>query len=200
MRPFDLVYASILLGGFYGIKIFMESAIGKVPDRLHDLQLKEVEHENSLNLEDHRASNSRNLQVESFFREVSGLKLEEILGEWTSMLTDAKRFALKTPEEINDMIKRLLLYGSEESIRRGAIFQQYNYTTMVKHSERTKDYDPAVLVYLVAYLIQQLKKDFTGYEIDPDDIIKMKITDYETPSNKKRFKNGQKEAKKLLGL
>ncbi|MDK2940971.1 MAG: hypothetical protein PWP56_484 [Acetobacterium sp.] len=63
-----------------------------------------------------------------------------------------------------------------------------------------EDLDNFVWYYLIAYVVVQLKNDFTGHEINPTDIIKLRLKDYENEDTQKKVEQGQKRAKKLLGI
>ena len=43
-----------------------------------------------------------------------------------------------------------------------------------------------------------MKQDFTGYEVDPEVLLRMKITDIDSEINKERFKLAKENASKII--
>ncbi|HFC9129798.1 TPA: hypothetical protein QFV07_002586 [Enterococcus faecium] len=43
-----------------------------------------------------------------------------------------------------------------------------------------------------------MKKDFTGYEVDPEILLKMKITDIDSEKNKEIFRIAKENANKII--
>lgn len=86
----------------------------------------------------------------------------------------------KSIKFIKEVTNDTIAYGSKETIRRLAVFQNYNF----KHStsrETSDNPDESTFVgmYIVSYVISSLKKDFTGEGINPEDLLKIKLTDYD---------------------
>ena len=55
-----------------------------------------------------------------------------------------------------------------------------------------------MLMFYIAYLISSLKKDFTGYNIDPIEILLIKINDIDSHKNKPLFEQAEKNVRKEL--
>lgn len=53
-------------------------------------------------------------------------------------------------------------------------------------------------MFYVASLISSLKKDFTGYRIEPLEILRLKINDIDSNKNKPLFDQAGKEVQKEL--
>lgn len=43
-----------------------------------------------------------------------------------------------------------------------------------------------------------MKQDFTGYEVDPEVLLKMKINDIDSKENKEKFKIAKENANKII--
>ena len=74
--------------------------------------------------EKYKSKNSQQLQVESYFRQISGSKQEEILSKWTSFLTDmenaTKKYSIKNEKStklFRELIHDTIMYGSDRTIR-----------------------------------------------------------------------------------
>ncbi|WP_338962399.1 hypothetical protein [Lactococcus garvieae] len=76
----------------------------------------------------------------------------------------------KGAQDIIAMQKNVFMYGSEKTVIILSEMMQYFYT-------REDDDEGYRAMTFVAFLICSLKYDFTGYEIDPITILKIKITD-----------------------
>lgn len=144
--------------------------------------------------------NNRQLQVEAYFRKLSGDYLREILANWFQFLDDAdscydaqkleeylseirdregidynlgeerelKIDELKT-KWIGSLVKQTILYASDDSIRLMSNLQQYIYTT--------EETDYHIHLAYVCIIISSLKKDFSGFKVDPMWIMESKIND-----------------------
>lgn len=140
-----------------------------------------------------KSENSINLQREAYFREVSGQKLADILNSWTSMLSNDNTFKNNaTTNKFEKMIKECLMYGSEDTVNILSTFMQYNFT----HSK--DDNFASNCMLLLCNLICSLKHDFTGYNMEPLDLIKTKIKDLDENDNAATFTKANKFAKQLI--
>src|SRR5699024_10916640 len=136
----------------------------------------------------------RILQVESYYREISGSEIEKTFYNWTTLLTkmDESVQNIETPEgleKLRDMQTKILMYGSTKTVKIHTLMMQHNYrlTENKNLSPKEQSYiSKKTLVYFSA-VIASLKEDFTGYKIDIDDILKITITDYNAPKNKELF-------------
>lgn len=84
--------------------------------------------------------------------------------------------------------------GSPRTVYIGSLFQQYNY----KRPSTSKEFTSFELLYLGASLVASMKKDFTGYEVDPEILLKMKITDIDSEKNKEIFRIAKENANKII--
>lgn len=70
----------------------------------------------------------KKLQIDNFFRQISGVKIEETFDHWSNLLMNTEEFSKSTTvEAMNDMLKKIVMYGSEETVKIASLFQQYNY-------------------------------------------------------------------------
>lgn len=126
--------------------------------------------------ESYRQKENRKLQIESYFRQVSGSKQEEVLSKWTNFLSDmentVEKYTDKNPESqklFRELIHDTLMYGSDETIKLIGNFKN--------GIGKTED-DQKSVVYMAA-IICSLRKDFTGYDSNPLDLLKITILDYD---------------------
>lgn len=144
-------------------------------------------------LEDIKNKNARQLQVESYFKEIGGQEQLKILLEWSNMLVDLEYFKDKYTDEktdnVNNLIRDTLIYGSDKTVRLLSLYMQNAY---LPDSEQ-KNYDQVVNT---ACIVSSLKEDFTGYVISPQTLLKLKITDYE--DNKQFFKDAEKRIRQKI--
>ncbi|TLQ03636.1 hypothetical protein FEZ51_08505 [Pediococcus stilesii] len=120
-------------------------------------------------LQEQKTRDSHEIQIESYFKELGGKEQKDVLNEWTEVLT-----FLKPIEDVNlltDLVHRTVLYGSSRTIKILSIMAQYSYKGMAKDGNENK-----FMIY-VAFLICSLKKDFSGQDIDPLTLLKVKIND-----------------------
>jgi len=88
------------------------------------------------NISDRREfGNTKQLQIESYFREISGDRLVKVFSEWSDMLVDTKIFTSRISDvgNLNILIKETILYGSSKTLTLVSNFQGYNYLNM-RHS------------------------------------------------------------------
>ena len=144
-------------------------------------------------LEDVKNKNARQLQVESYFKEIGGQEQLKILSEWSNMLVNLEYFKEKYTDEkidnVNNLIRDTLIYGSDKTVRLLSLYMQNAY---LPDSEQ-KNYDQVVNT---ACIVSSLKEDFTGYVISPQTLLKLKITDYE--DNKQFFEDAEKRIKQKI--
>lgn len=144
-----------------------------------------------------KGKNEREIQVDSFFRQVKGSEIADVLKFWSEMLLDMDN---KVKEIIEDQSKFIevqlntLMYGSENTVKILSLTMQHVYSGEQREEEEQSN----MLMYYIAYIISSLKKDFTGYSIDPLDIIKTKINDVNTDENKRKFAIANKNVVKAL--
>lgn len=115
------------------------------------------------------------LQIESYFRDISGTKLEDIFAKWTDALiteNSFNRFA-EEQENVESLIRNTIMYGSNRTVNLASLYLQFIYTSKESHES-----DLINIAYL-ASIISSLKSDFSGYYVEPQLILKIKLTDWE---------------------
>lgn len=122
---------------------------------------------------------SHQLQIESYFRDISGSKLEEIFSTWTDALISEDTFIefTRKKENVASLIKSTVMYGSNRTLSLAALLMQYIY----KHSDSNNSDDGIGLMGLamLAELISSLKSDFSGYKVLPQLILEIKYNDWD---------------------
>lgn len=123
--------------------------------------------------------NSSQLQKEAFFKEIAGAKQKEIFDRWTKRLT----YMDQDDEDMQELVHNTILFGSADTVSLLADFMQYIFTHPSKKDKHGKDIDPdsdyaAMMMAYIAVIASKLKEDFSGISIDPINIIKMKISDF----------------------
>ncbi|MBC1362356.1 hypothetical protein IA938_08590 [Listeria welshimeri] len=140
--------------------------------------------------------NAKNMQIDNFFRSISGDKLEKTFDKWSNLILDLEKFSEKTNvSEMNMMLKNVFMYGSSETVRVATLFQQFNYK--VGKKERNK-MDNWILMLLAAETICSLKFDFTGHKVDSMTLIRLKINDIEKPEVKEKAEEAMEFVKQLI--
>lgn len=115
------------------------------------------------------------LQIESYFRDISGTKLEDIFAKWTDALiteNSFNRFA-EEQENVESLIRNTIMYGSNRTVNLASLYLQFIYNSKESHES-----DLINIAYL-ASIISSLKSDFSGYNVEPQLILKIKLTDWE---------------------
>lgn len=183
-----------------GMSIFIKKLIGDIPVRIHEKNMEAIKHLHALEAEDMKHDHSKELQIENYFRQISGEKIENLFFEWTDYISKIWSADTSGFDKVK-MTSDILRFGSGETVRRLAVLLQFEFSIQDKDTtKKAEDLDNFVWYYLTAYVIVQLKNDFTGYAIDPTDIIKLRLSDYESKDTKEKFEKGQEKAKKLLGI
>lgn len=112
------------------------------------------------------------LQIESYFRDISGSKLEDLFSKWTDALISENSFAkfVENPKNVEILMRNTIMYGSNKTISVAALFMQFIYNDKTEessskdncseNSEKAEDYEHNLkgLAYL-AELISSLKLD-----------------------------------------
>ncbi|MGO1818908.1 MAG: hypothetical protein ACTH0S_04415 [Senegalia sp. (in: firmicutes)] len=186
-----VLLASIFLNGILsGIYQFFINKIGGSPLRKHEANIEEI-----------KSLKSHELQVDSYYRDISIKQVSTLIETWYQLVFDNEKLLTKNETKNLQLIKKVtndtIAYGSRETIRILAVFQNYNYEHyLLKRDDDTTNESTFVGMYLMSYLISSLKKDFTGDGIDPNDLLKIKLTDYN--KNKKLLLASHNKAKALL--
>ncbi|CAH1852505.1 hypothetical protein R078131_00491 [Convivina intestini] len=121
------------------------------------------------------------LQIDSYYRESGTSVLQEIMMEWTVLATDFDAMGKTNAKQIRQLIQKTIGYASENTIKLTSQFFQYMYLHSDDESVGTKG-----IVYL-SMIVASLKKDFTGENIEPIEILKMTLKDFS--DGKKMYKN-----------
>lgn len=118
--------------------------------------------------------NNKQLQIESYFRQISGAKQEELLLTWSALATGGGKnpYENSPGQFFRKLYHDTLVYGSDETIKYLQIFDEM----------RHEDGDGWIVAS--AFIICGLKYDFTGYKISPELVLKIAF-----PKNEKREKD-----------
>ncbi|TYS62528.1 hypothetical protein FZC76_20720 [Sutcliffiella horikoshii] len=126
--------------------------------------------------------NAKYMQISNYYRESSGKEMYKILESWTEMLflIDDPKVKKKMEDEkhIKSLVNNTYLYSSTETCRRLAEYQQYNYTKLNNSKNNYIE-----IIVLVSGIIASLKHDFTGEWVSIEEILKIKITDFNVHKN-----------------
>lgn len=108
------------------------------------------------------------LQIDNFYRSAGNAVMQDILSEWTKIMSDLNYVnELVKNDGMNELIRKTMLYGSADSLKIVSRYTQYAFSQQVDDG----------YVY-IAMIVSALKKDFTGEDVDPLVLIQIKITDY----------------------
>ncbi|MHC5278929.1 hypothetical protein ACYRFT_01490 [Listeria kieliensis] len=142
-------------------------------------------------MEKFRRENEKDIQREAFFRQLKGDDLADSFSQWVSAIIELDSFTNKMNGKdgeklLYDMQKKALMYGSEQTVIVLSVMFQHMYQSnaienrMVPNigKNNKKEQNGSMLMVFISYLIANLKFDFTGYRIDPLDVLKLKIRDY----------------------
>lgn len=131
-------------------------------------------------LKDNRSfQNSHDLQVEAYFRQVGNEETKKLLDDWISLIVKINDD--HNAKKITELTQRTILLGSSRTVKIMANMMQFNYKN--SQNNQNEDFSFAFMIY-IAMIISSLKQDFTGYKIDPLDIIRMKVNDYDKYKDK----------------
>ena len=122
-----------------------------------------------LMLETKKSQDTSHLQQEAYFREISNEDMSDLIDNWLGMLTDPEKSSKELDSKMKDMIRDVMKYGSERTVNLFSNYMQCNY------QQKLEDID---VITWIACIISSLKFDFSGYKVDPMDLIKIKINDY----------------------
>lgn len=172
-----------------GIVVFWQS-VKAIPTTIAD-KLKQ----------DREYDRQRELQVDSFFRETGNTSLQDVMHQWTRYVTDLEHLGKigteKGQSEMTELVQKTIGYGSVKTINLLAELFQQIYQKPIKEDAVDASKSGLRLWVLMAMIVASLKKDFTGIEIDPLAIIKIKSNDYQ--DNRKFFEGVKKEIEKKVG-
>ena len=138
---------------------------------------------------------NHDLQIESYFRQASNEDLQAILNRWTSFITNMEKAAQEMSSEdgTDEYVKlehKTIMYGSPRTVHAVAAMQHFEY-----REDKNKP-DPYKLMMYMATIACSLKRDFTGYEVNPVSLLEIKISDFDEYADK--FSKYNKEIQKEL--
>lgn len=147
----------------------------------HFFQLKESKLQNN---------HTEKLQVDNFVRNLSGKEMYTLFYEWQKILLDtensimsSKKNKIQHTKDLTNLLLRTFSYGSAKTIEILAAYSQFNYTDttdIIDEEDPSKTIKTSyVTLYFFAKIISSLKKDFSGQEVPPEDLLKIKIKDFE---------------------
>lgn len=124
--------------------------------------------------------NSQQLQVEAYFRQISGQELQKVLSNWSNLYYNMEKTMDAMNEEgsdftYQDLLQQTLQLGADRTADILTDFQQYIY----KHENDLGDKETATGTAYIACIVSSLKYDFSGYKVNPRDVIKLQIKDYD---------------------
>lgn len=163
-----------------------------------------------LKLEEKRNNIQSNLQREAYFREISGVGIHKLFNDWMSMLADVENFNKKLkPATIIEMQSKTMMYGSEETVKILSEMMKFIYESNMgneaqgsNNSKNSKseefDLESAIGFYFVAKLVTSLKKDFTGYSVDPMMLIRTRVKHIDTGKNKEYLEKARIQVQEKL--
>lgn len=131
----------------------------------------------SMQLEEFKAAKQSFLQREAYFRQLSGSDLQKTFSTWTDIIIDTSKMENSNKKEFLEMQKNIILFGSDKSIKIFSKLMQYLYSNSSSGND-----DSLLGVVYIAHLISSLKYDFTGYKIEPLDLLKIRMTDFSNSS------------------
>ncbi|MCF6515508.1 hypothetical protein GSH19_04995 [Lactobacillus sp. S2-2] len=132
-------------------------------------------------INNHEMKNSRQIQIESYFRELNGENQFKIFDQWMRAFTHMDE---NKNIDVKELIHDTLIYGSDKTTALLALYQNYIFKT-----SKDKDLDNEILldgithkeikqsVFIVS-IISSLKFDLTGYKTSALTLMKSKFNDY----------------------
>ncbi|KRN51595.1 hypothetical protein IV71_GL000587 [Fructobacillus fructosus KCTC 3544] len=113
----------------------------------------------------------KTLQIDSFYRESGSSVLQEIMMEWTVMATNMEALGQSYDvDKVRNLIQKTIGYSSERTVKLTAEYFQYLYNST--------EVDVKAIAYL-SMIVASLKFDFTGQTVDPIEIIKVTLKDFD---------------------
>lgn len=195
------IFLLILYPAYQGIKKAITSSIEKIPDRMHEKQMEDIKHHNEVDTVGISYKNSRELQVDNFFRDIGSSEMGKMLEDWVALIVDTKEAASISNEKYSRMTSNVLMYGSPRTVKTFAAYSQYIYKR--SKSERVnfgKKENPYVIIMFISLLISNFKEDFSGYTIDSKDAIYIKINDVFDVSNKEKMEEAEKTINEYIKM
>lgn len=183
--------AVVIIFGVLEISLyFLKNVIGQAPNRKHEKNIEEI-----------KSLKAHELQIDSYYRNISSEVISSLMKKWYLLAFDHENILTKDEKQNIDIIKEIIndtiAYGSKGTVKKAAIFQNYNYTNLpLDNKVEESSENNFIAMYLISYVVSSLKKDFTGEGIDADDLLKIKLTDYD--KNKELLSEAHNKAKEIL--
>ncbi|MCY9807050.1 hypothetical protein OXT66_05730 [Lentilactobacillus senioris] len=143
-------------------------------------------------LENLKNKNSSQLQRESFFRQTSNNDQQDLLDRWTKRITYMDKAV--DSDDFIDLVHKTILYGSDNTVDILSSFDQYMYKNILEEDQNPSQTQSNMYTSYMACIIVSLKEDFSGYVVNPLNIIRIKMKDFD--ENKDSYKNCILEIKK----
>ncbi|HGF7896828.1 hypothetical protein [Enterococcus faecium] len=83
---FEWVMILIVSAGLIGIKKGIEDVLSGIPQRIHEKNMEEIKNNNSNLMQDKEHKTTRELQVDNYYRSISGIKIEKLFSDWMDMI------------------------------------------------------------------------------------------------------------------
>lgn len=187
-----------------GLLIFLIQFLSSKLKYNQDQKLKEIE-----------KNNTKEIQREAFYRNQNGDELRKLVEEYTLVITDPSLFGkakdnkvLKknatdadNKKHVTNLMGSLIIYGSEEAILIASLLMQDIYSseeTEKNPNTEEKNQNIWMKYWLAAKLVAQLKSDYTGIEVEPMDIFKLKINDLYKVGTIEIIEDGKNKAEELI--
>ncbi|MFS7000460.1 hypothetical protein AB6819_06210 [Carnobacterium maltaromaticum] len=188
-----IIFLVFLYPAYQGIKKAVTSSIEKIPDRMHEKQMEVIKHNNEVDTVGISHKNSKELQVDNFFRDIGSSEMGKILEDWVALIVDINKSNTINKEKYSKMTLKVLMYGSPRTIKTFAAYSQYIYKLSVRNDVSFgKEENPYVVILFISLLISNLKEDFSGYVIDSKDAIYIKINDVFKEGNQEKIDEAEK--------
>ena len=134
----------------------------------------------SINRDKINNSSTRRMQIESYFRQQGGEDQRKIYISWVDLLINLEEASKKYDDKaFKELKEKTTLYGSDETVKILSSYSHYVYT----HEGDNDEYTYMGIVYF-ACIAASLKRDFTGYDVDPLVLIRLQFTDYDDLKDK----------------
>lgn len=161
----NVVISILVLFGLWAVNAHLK----ELPKMIRDMLKQNREYKSN-----------HDLQIESYFRQVSNNELEKLLSKWTYFITDMDNASKEMDSDsgqkmLKELERKTIMYGSPRTVYTLAAMQYFIYS---------KENNSYKLMMYMATIACSLKKDFTGYEINPISLIEIKITDFDDYSDK----------------
>lgn len=157
--------ANFLIGAL-GIYVFYQ--VKKLPDLFAD--------KFKMNKEQNFA---KEMQVDNFYRQSNSSNMQDVMKKWMGYASDIKILTDLKGEagikKLTDLSRDTMLYGSEKSIKLMAVMFQQSYSTRGRDSTTDEGLKMWVNMAMIA---MSLKADFTGIDVDPLEMLKVRLNDY----------------------